>query len=172
MDQFLGEIAIFGFNFPPKGWASCNGQLLSIQQNTALFSLIGTTFGGDGITNFALPNLQGRVPIHAGRGTGLSPYVLGQVGGGEGVTLNIAQMGSHVHSATCSNTPGNVANPGAAQWAASGAGDNAFSTEGAVGTMSANCIQPAGGNQPHTNLMPYLVLNFAIALVGIFPSRN
>src|SRR4051794_21579341 len=129
-DPWLGEIALVAFNFAPQGWAFCNGQLLSIAQNTALFSLLGTTYGGDGQTTFALPNLQGRVPLHFGQGPGLSPYLLGQAIGVEGVALQTAQMPAHTHSYTpqATSAGGGAASPAGALWAASGTGDTIYQT--------------------------------------------
>jgi microcystin-dependent protein len=169
-EPFLGEIRTFGFNFAPRGWAFCNGQLLSISQNTALFSLLGTFYGGNGQTTFALPDLQGRVGIHQGQGPGLSPYELGEVSGSETVTLTSAQMPTHSHqvvanatTATSGRTAGNVpARTSGNSYAAAPDGTD----------MNAGMIGTTGGSQPHTNLQPFLVLNFCIALQGIFPSRN
>jgi microcystin-dependent protein len=172
-DPFLGEIFQAGFNFPPVGYAYCNGTLLSIAQNTALFSLLGTTFGGDGVTNFALPNLQSRVPLHFGQGPGLTPYNLGEVGGVEGVTLTINQMPSHNHPANASTTRGNAATPaGNMVWARSSGADGIYQNGGPNTPLSPQAIGFAGGNQPHENRMPYLALNFYIALQGIYPARD
>jgi microcystin-dependent protein len=166
-EPFLGEIRIFGFNFAPRGWAFCNGQILSIAQNTALFSLLGTTYGGNGQTTFALPNLQSRVPVHFGQGPGLSSYALGQQAGTESVTLLVTQLPQHNHTVGAStqsditgNPTGNVP-----------AGGASYDTT-ANAAMSSTMIGQTGGNQPHENLQPYLALNFCIALAGIFPSRN
>ena len=163
-EPFLSEIKIVAFNFPPKGWALCNGQQLPINQNQALFALLGTTYGGNGQTTFALPNLRGQVPIHMGNG-----HTLGEVAGSTSVTVNIQQMPTHTHVLQASNTLGNVnfvnGNVFAAEPGAAYAPSNPTVTgPGAVSSV--------GGSQPHNNMMPYLVLNFIIALQGIFPSRN
>ncbi len=168
-EQFIGEIRQFGFNFAPNGWAMCNGQLLPISQNTALFTLLGTTYGGDGISNFALPNLQGRVAIHQGDGSGLSPYVIGQSGGTENNTLNENQMPAHGHE---------VLGHAAAATSPKPAGHvPATTTTDSYATvpttaMNAGMIGATGGGQPFSITQPYLTLNFCIALVGIFPSRS
>jgi len=168
MEPFLGQIQLFGFGWAPTGWALCNGQLLSISQNTALFSLLGTTYGGDGRTTFGLPDLRGRAPIGQGQGPGLSNYDLGQVGGEEGVTLNINEMPSHGHGVTgssgaTSKSPAGLApgfvNGGAAYAAPDGTG------------MANNMINNTGGNQPHDNMQPYLGCCYCIAVEGIYPSR-
>ncbi|MGA9494120.1 MAG: tail fiber protein [Mycobacterium sp.] len=170
-DPFVGEIRMFGFNFAPQGWALCDGQLLSISQNEALFALLGTTYGGDGTTTFALPNLQSRVPIHQGHGVGLSTYVAGQAGGKEIVTLTAAQMPKHTHSvkasssAATSNTPEGSALAQSASHIYTAAPDTST-------VMNANMLGDAGGSAPHTNIQPYLAVNFCIALAGIFPSRS
>ena len=163
---FLGMIATYGFNFAPRGWAMCNGQILSIAQNTALFSLLGTTYGGNGQTTFALPDLRSRVPVHMGQGPGLSSYALGQTGGEETVTLTASQMPSHSHGAQASSTFTSK-NPTGRYPSGGGAyGDTADTS------LNAAEIASSGGNQPHDNLQPYLTLNTCIALQGIFPSRN
>jgi len=164
-EPFLGEIKIISWNFPPKGWTFCNGQLLPINQNQALFSILGTTYGGDGRQTFGLPNLQGRMPVHVGDG-----IVLGERGGETAHTLNISELPAHAHTPVGSSTNPATA-PGAAGnlWSAANAQpfnstfDNAMNPAG---------ILPVGGNQPHENMSPYLVLNFIIALQGIFPSQN
>jgi microcystin-dependent protein len=161
---YLSEIRIFSFGFAPKGWAFCNGQLLPINQNQALFSLLGTTYGGNGTTNFALPNLQGNMPIHEGNG-----FTLGQTGGEQNHTLTAAEMPQHTHQAIASS---NAANQGAATnnyWAN---GSQPAYASSANGQMAAAAVSSAGGSQPHLNMPPYLVLNFCIALQGIFPSQN
>ncbi|MEO6700260.1 MAG: tail fiber protein [Jatrophihabitantaceae bacterium] len=161
---FLGEIKVISFNFPPRGWAFCNGQLLPINQNQALFSILGTQYGGDGITTFALPNLQGRMPIHAGQG-----FVTGNIGGEAAHTLTTNEIPAHNHLASgqsAFSTPG--ADPTNSVWAAGTA--TAFAPSPNT-PMAAAAIGNAGGNQPHENQAPYLVLNFVIALQGIFPSR-
>jgi microcystin-dependent protein len=169
---FLGQIDIFAFNFAPQGYASCNGQLLSIAQNTALFSILGTTYGGNGTSNFALPNLQASVPIHAGQGTGLSNYIVGQAGGAPTETLTAAQLPSHNHMAMCESA-GGVASPSNANWGGGGRGKPAAYVTGAPNVnLSGSALSSAGGGEPHNNLSPYLGLMFCIALVGIFPTRN
>ena len=161
---FLSEIKIVSFNFPPKGWALCNGQLLPINQNQALFSLLGTTYGGDGRVNFALPNLQGRIPNHMGNG-----FTLGERGGETAHTLNISELPAHNHVPVGSSNTPNQASPSGNLWAAGNAQVFAPTPNSA---MNPQCILPVGGNQPHENMSPYLVLNFIIALQGIFPSQN
>jgi microcystin-dependent protein len=179
MDQYIGTILMVGFNFAPTGWALCNGQLLPISQNAALFSLLGTYYGGDGVSNFALPNLQGRVPIHQGQGAGLSPYVIGQSGGVENVTLLAAQVAAHNHLININNTPGASADPTNNIQAEAASGDprnptlmSQFTNAASTGTMAANAVSMAGGNQPHTNIQPYLTINFIIALTGLYPPRS
>jgi microcystin-dependent protein len=161
---FLSEIKIVSFNFAPKGWALCNGQLVPINQNQALFSLLGTTYGGNGQTTFALPNLQGRIPTHMGNG-----FTLGQAGGETAHTLNISEMAPHNHIPTGSST-NPAGSPGAAGnlWGVDPGQYNANSDS----AMNPACISNTGGNQPHDNMSPYLVLNFIIALQGMFPSQN
>lgn len=173
MDPFIGEIRIVGFNFAPNGWALCNGQLLPISQNTALFSILGTTYGGNGTTNFALPNLQGSAPLHAGQGNGLSPRVLGETGGEETVTVLQSQMPGHTHALNGSNAAGSQG-PANGVWAKPDQrGISAYnSSPGTSPAMSATALSPSGSGQPHNNLMPYLVMNFVIALTGIFPPRS
>jgi microcystin-dependent protein len=169
-DPFVAEIRIFPFNFAPKGWAWCNGQLLPISQNTALFSLLGTTYGGDGKSNFALPNLQGSAPIHAGQGPGLSLYDLGQSGGTETVTLLQSEMPSHPHAMADSKSDGTDTSP-AGELFAKGIGIGMYAAPGAITQLDPSAIAPAGGSLPHNNMMPYLTLNFNIALQGVFPPR-
>jgi len=180
-DQFVAEIRIFPFNFAPVGWAMCNGQLLPISQNTALFSLIGTFYGGDGKSTFGLPNLQGSVPIDQGQGAGLTDRAIGESGGESAITLLQSEMPSHAHTLQATTTPGNTATAAGSQLALATAGGgksggayvaNFYSSNIASPTaMSPNAIGFAGGNQPHNNMMPYLGLNFCIAMQGIFPSR-
>lgn len=170
---FIGEIRMTGFNFAPAGWALCNGQIMSIAQNAALFSLLGTQFGGDGVSNFALPNLQSRVPIHQGQGTGLSAYFMGQLAGVETVTLTQNQMPIHHHLVNVVTSGGNTASPSNAFPAAESTGTSLnYSSTNPDAEMSPAAITDAGGNQPFTNIQPYLCVNFIIALTGIFPSRN
>ncbi len=163
-EPFLAEIRLMSFNFPPKGWAFCNGQLLPINQNQALFSLLGTTYGGDGRTTFALPNLQGRVPIHFGNG-----FTLGQQGGEQAHTLSIGELPTHVHTANATTANGAVAVPGGAVL---GAFNNAYGPPTGLTSLDPGTIVNSGGSQPHQNMQPYLTLNFCIALQGIFPSQN
>ena len=192
---FIGMIIQVGFTCPPRGWAFCNGQLISIAQNTALFSLIGTTYGGNGQTTFALPNLQGRVPIHPGQGAGLSPYVLGQTGGEENHTLITTEMPAHTHTATFNGSTSTLSastTKATLQTAVAGAvlgksTDSAgtavpliYSPAGTATPVALGGLNVAGtvtnantgGSQPHNNLQPYLAINFCIALQGIFPSRS
>lgn len=168
-EPFLGEIRNFGFAFAPRGWAQCQGQVLQISQNSALFSLLGTTYGGNGQTSFALPDLRGRATISAGQGPGLSPRTQGEVSGEEQVTLTAQQVAPHTHAVTASSSATNKS-PGdsvpAYTAAAAGYGS------GADLTMSSQMIKPNGGGQPHNNMPPYLVTNWCIALEGIFPSRS
>lgn len=171
-EPYLAEIYIGGMNFAPRGYAACQGQLLSIAQNTALFSLLGTTFGGNGQTTFALPDLRGRVPMGDGQGPGLSAHTLGEVGGVETVTLIATEIPAHSHSLNAVTEAGNTSVPTGAYLANTGALDKEYRPTGTPAVMNAAAIGNAGGNQPHNNLQPYLVLNFYIALVGIFPSRN
>lgn len=168
-DPFVAEIRMFPFNFAPTGWAWCDGQLLPISQNTALFSLLGTTYGGNGVTTFALPDLRGRTPIHAGQGAGLTVRPLGAQLGTENVTLAVSQLPAHGHALAASDAVADRSDPSGAvpARAASPVWRTGAATPAAIGTQSL----PAGGNQPHPNLMPFLTLQFAIALQGIFPSR-
>ncbi|MGA8818829.1 MAG: tail fiber protein [Xanthobacteraceae bacterium] len=178
-EPFLGEIKIISWNFPPKGWAFCNGQLLPINQNQALFSILGTTYGGDGLQTFGLPNLQGRMPVHVGNG-----IVLGQLAGETAHTLNIGEIPTHTHflaadpAAASSDTPDPAGGKALAQSSGSGGSPpapfaaNIYSSAGANSNLNPACVSFTGGNQPHDNMSPYLVLNFIVALQGIFPSRN
>lgn len=172
MDPFLGEIRIFTGNFPPKGWAFCNGQLMSISQNTALFSLLGTFYGGDGKSTFALPNLQGSVPLGQGQGPGLTDRVLGETGGAATVTLLTTEMPAHTHTVNAVAEPGDGTSPSNDLWAASVLRDRQYATGSPTATMSPTAINVAGGSQPHNNMQPYLGLNFIIALQGVFPQRG
>jgi microcystin-dependent protein len=169
-DQFVAEIRIFPFNFAPTGWAFCDGQLLPISQNTALFSLLGTTYGGNGKSNFALPNMQGNVPLHPGQGPGLSLYDLGQTGGSETVTLLESEIPSHAHQLRANPALGDTPVP-TNNTMARFTGAYQSTLTGLV-TMAPEGLPPAGGDQPHNNLMPYLTLSFCIALQGIFPPRG
>lgn len=168
MEPFIGEILIFGFNFAPRGWARCEGQLLAIASNTALFSLLGTTYGGDGRTSFGLPDLRSRAAIGMGQGPGLSNYRWGQSGGAESHTLTVGQMPSHSHTARASNEEAEETNAQNNVFA----GGLHFTGETADVNMSASAITPAGGNQSFGIRNPYLALNYCIALVGIYPSRS
>lgn len=173
MDPFVGEIKMFAGNFAPMGYAFCNGQLLPISQNTALFALLGTTYGGDGRTTFALPNLQGRAAMHPGAGPGLTARNLGEAGGDQALTLLSAQMPAHAHAAGCSSGGAGVKVAGGNIWANTGrSGDMVYSTNAPQTRMSPQALQPAGGSQPHNNVQPSLGLNFIIALQGVFPSRS
>lgn len=172
---FIAEIRLFGGNFAPRGWAFCQGQILSISQNTALFALIGTIYGGNGTTNFALPNLQNRIVIGSGNGPGLTPRQLGEFGGVATVTLLASQMPQHMHSAMASTAAGTQTDPTGAVWAASVGGRTPpplYATTAPNTPMSPAAIGVTGGGQPHNNLQPVLGLNYIIALQGIFPSRN
>ncbi len=171
-EPFLAEIRIFAGNFAPRGWAFCNGQLLPIAQNTALFSLIGTTYGGDGRTTTALPNLKGRAPMHPGRGPGLTARRLGQRGGVETVTVTEAQMPNHNHTAQGSNETANERNPGNHTVARAGGRGAGFFTSSNANLVTLREQQDTGGSLAHNNLQPFLVLNFIIALVGAYPSRS
>jgi microcystin-dependent protein len=170
-NPFLAEIRIFPFNFAPKGWAFCNGQIMSISQNTALFSLLGTTYGGDGKSNFALPNLQGNAPMHPGQGPGLSLHDLGETGGSDTVTLLQSQMPSHLHAVTASQADATDRLP-TGNLPAGGLGIGQYAAPGTVTNLSTKATTAAGGGLAHNNLMPYLTLNFCIALQGVFPARN
>lgn len=167
-DPFVAEIRMFGFNFAPTGWAQCNGQLLPISQNTALFSLLGTFYGGDGKSTFALPDLQGSVPLHQGQGQGLSQYFLGQQGGTESVTLIDSEIPVHTHSFSASEELVNENNVTANFF---GAGETRYAAPANIVQMAPQALSPAGGSLPHNNMMNYLVVNFCIALQGIFPPR-
>ena len=166
-NPFLAEIRIFGFNFPPRGWAFCAGQLLSIQQNTALFSLLGTQYGGNGTTNFGLPRLQSRVPMHQGNG-----FFLGQTGGEEAHTLSVDEIPSHSHFVNASGVLGNSNSPAGNFLAASSRFVLYSATLSNPTALQPATVGSAGGGQPHINLQPYLALNFCIALQGIFPSQT
>ncbi|MEM7054292.1 MAG: tail fiber protein [Pseudomonadota bacterium] len=172
-EPFVAEIRIFAGNFAPRGWAFCDGQLLPIAQNTALFSLIGTTYGGDGRSTTALPDLQGRVPMHPGRGPGLTSRRLGQRGGVETVSLSEAQMPNHTHSMTAETEAGESLNPSNNSLARSG---GAFSyqqnTTSNLVSLDSRALPNTGGSQPHNNLQPFIAMNFIIALVGLYPSRG
>lgn len=173
-EPFLAEIRIFAGSFAPTGWALCNGQLLAISQNTALFSLLGTTYGGDGKVTFALPNLAGAAPLQPGQGPGLSERFLGEMGGSSTVTLTQGEMPAHTHAPTAVNAVGDSGSPKEAVWAEVRIGRdpvNLYSTDPGNVSMSPLAIEPAGGGLPHNNMSPYLALNFIIALDGIYPPR-
>lgn len=173
MDPFVAEIRIFPFNFAPRGWAWCDGQLLPLSQNTALFSLLGTTYGGNGKSNFALPDLQGRAPMHPGQGPGLSLHDLGETGGSETVSLLESEIPSHSHTMRCSADPSNVQLPTPQCTLARSAGGSAYNpTATGLQPMADVILAPAGGDQPHNNLQPYLTFYFCIALQGVFPPRT
>jgi microcystin-dependent protein len=171
-DPFVAEIRIFPFNFAPKGWAWCDGQLMPLSQNTALFSLLGTTYGGNGKSNFALPDLQGRAPMHPGQGPGLSLHDLGETGGSETVTLLESEIPAHSHAWRTRNDVGEDRIPGPTEAIARSTGGLLFAAPGAVVSMAPEALPPAGGDQPHNNLMPFLTFYFCIALQGVFPPRT
>lgn len=171
----IGEIKMFAGNFAPKGWALCNGQILAIAQNTALFSILGTTYGGNGTSTFALPDLRSRVPIHAGQGAGLSNYVLGEMTGLESVTLLINELPAHTHTVNAVASGGNQASPAGGSLAIESTGtslDYANSNTTPTSPMNAAMIGPTGSSLPHNNIQPVLCVNYIIALLGVFPSRN
>jgi microcystin-dependent protein len=175
-DPFVAEIRIFPFNFAPRGWAFCDGQLLPISQNTALFSLLGTTYGGDGKTTFALPNLQGSAPMHPGQGPGLSLHDLGETGGSETVTLLESEIPAHSHSRNASNAAADEEGQKQPNAAVPGQQQNTNQIYGSLANnlvqMAPESLAPAGSDQPHNNLQPYLTLNFCIAMQGVFPPRS
>lgn len=173
MDPFVAEIRIFPFNFAPRGWAWCDGQLLPLSQNTALFSLLGTTYGGNGKSNFALPDLQGRAPMHPGQGPGLSLHDLGETGGSDTVSLLESEMPSHSHAMRYHGVDlGELNAPAANRSFALSANASAYTAAAALTAMSPNMLAPAGGDQPHNNLQPYLTFYFCIAMQGVFPPRT
>lgn len=164
---FVGEIRMFGGNFAPAGWALCSGQLLAISENDTLFNLIGTTYGGDGQSTFALPNLQSRIPLHQGSG-----FVLGETGGTESVTLTTQQIPSHNHVPQCQTSNSGLQGPGNGLWAAiPAATQQIYANTAPAAAMNAQAVGPTGGSQPHDNMIPYLVVNFIISLFGIFPTQ-
>lgn len=178
MDQmFMSAIAIFGYDWAPKNWASCNGQLLAIAQNSALFSLLGTTFGGNGTTTFALPDLRGRAPVGMGQGPGLSNIVLGQAGGTPSVTLISTQLPTHNHSVLVNNSKATLSAPANNEYLAEATDLNSdaskvYSSLAPNVVLNPVTVANAGGSQPHENMQPYIVVNYCMALYGIFPSRN
>jgi microcystin-dependent protein len=173
-DPFVAEIRIFPFNFAPKGWAFCDGQILPLSQNTALFSLLGTNYGGDGKSNFALPNLQGSAPMFWGQGPGLSLHDLGETGGSDTVSLLESEIPSHSHGLQASTEDANHNEPAPAHWLGHSVDGLAYQSDTTTHrvSLSGNSLAPAGGDQPHNNLMPYLTLNFCIALQGVYPPRT
>jgi microcystin-dependent protein len=172
-DPFVAEIRIFPFNFAPKGWAFCDGQLLPLSQNTALFSLLGTTYGGDGKSNFALPDMQGNAPMHPGQGPGLSLHDLGETGGSETVSLLESEIPAHSHAQMAASVSATKSDPTGNSFARVSGATPFLPPAGApLAQMSDNVIAPAGGDQPHNNMQPYLTLSFCIALQGVFPPRT
>jgi microcystin-dependent protein len=174
MQPFVGQVIAVGFNFPPVGWALCNGQLLSISDYAALFNLIGTTYGGNGQTNFAVPNLCGRSPLGQGTGPGLPTAVLGQAAGTETVTLTSTQIAAHTHPALASGNPGTTATPGVSTVLAnqSTADIKIYGTVTSLVALAPGAISPAGGNLPHENRQPFNTVNYIISLFGIYPSQS
>jgi microcystin-dependent protein len=169
---FIGEIRSVGFNFAPQGWAFCAGQIMPISQNSALFALIGTIYGGDGQSTFGLPNLRGRVPVGTGNDGFGNTYAIGQTGGADEVTMTVGQLPAHNHMANCTDNAGTQAGPAGSIWATDGSGATAEYDSPTGQAMNAAAIQPAGGSTPHENRQPLLAINFVIALVGIFPTQN
>ena len=170
-NPFIGEIRMFGGTFAPAGWAFCSGQLMPISENDALFNLIGTTYGGDGQETFALPDLQGRIPLHAGTGASGTTYQLGEKSGTESVTLTTSQIPGHNHPMTCKNAAGNNQSPNLNVTAGAQTGVNIFSTFNPLQTMDPNAVSIVGGSQPHENMVPVLVVSFILSLFGIFPHQ-
>ena len=172
MSPFVAEIRIFGFNFPPTGWAQCNGQLMPLSQNTALFSLLGTMYGGDGKSTFALPNLKDLGAMHVGQGSGLSNHGWGEQGGSEFVTLLESEIPAHSHSVLASGSNSTTGIPAPDSVLARAVGANAYQNgTGSLATAAPQALAPAGGSLPHNNLMPYCVMNYCIAMQGVFPQR-
>lgn len=171
-EPFIGEIKMFAGNFAPRGWAMCDGQLLAVSQNDALFSLLGTIYGGDGRTTFALPDMRGRIPVHAGTGPGLTPRRLGEKSGSESHMLVPDQIPDHTHNIKVLNKPGDSGNPENRIWAASSGTPMAYARENPDTALAADAISNTGGNQAHNNMMPHLCIYFIIALFGIYPSRH
>lgn len=170
-DPFIAEIRIFPFNFAPSGWAWCDGQTMPISQNTALFSLLGTTYGGDGKTTYRLPDLQGRAPMHPGQGAGLSLHDLGETGGSETVTLLESEIPAHTHQLRASSDPADTAVPGPDRVVGESDGGRLYQAVSDA-TLASETLAPTGGDQPHNNLQPYLTAYFAISLRGVFPARG
>jgi microcystin-dependent protein len=173
VDPFVAEIRIVPFNFPPKGWAFCDGQLLPLSQNTALFALLGTVYGGDGKSTFALPNLQGATALQPGQGSGLSQRFLGEIGGSESVTLLVSEMPAHTHALQAQTNPATTTLPAADTSLARSGGGSLYKAApvGTTTNMAFQALPPAGGSLPHNNLQPYLTLNYIIAMQGVFPPR-
>jgi microcystin-dependent protein len=171
-NPFVAEIRIFATNFAPTGWATCDGQILPVSQNTALFSLLGTFYGGNGASTFALPDLQGRAPMHPGQGPGLSDHSLGEPGGSEAVTLSYDEMPVHVHAMQGTAGIANQNNPTDRLLGRPFGGGSIYKAPGALVPLAVEAVATAGGSQPHNNMMPYLTLTFCIALQGVFPSRS
>lgn len=172
-DPFVAEIRIFPFNFAPRGWAWCDGQLLPLSQNTALFSLLGTTYGGNGKSNFALPDLQGRAPMQPGQGPGLSLHDLGETGGSDTVTLLESEIPSHSHTLRAVNDDADLQVPNASASLAKSVNANMYNPSATgLQTLAFQTLAPAGGDQPHNNMQPYLTFYFCIALQGVFPPRT
>ncbi|MGA7415611.1 MAG: tail fiber protein [Bryobacteraceae bacterium] len=171
-EAFLGSLLLVPYNFAPNGWALCNGQIMSISQNAALFSLLGTTYGGDGVSTFALPDLRGRVPKSAGQAPGLANYVLGQTGGTENATLLASNMPAHNHHVNTVSSPGSSSHPPNQLLASSTGGSMYAAASAADSTLASNAISTSGGSLPFSILSPYLTLNWIIALTGIYPSRG
>lgn len=171
-EPFVGEIRMFAGNFAPRGWAFCDGQLLAVSQNDALFSLFGTIYGGDGRTTFGLPDLRGRIPVHAGSGPGLSPKRLGAKYGAEAVTLTVNQMPSHTHEPMQASTSAGVSNSASGNLPANSPSVDLWIEDSQAANLSAQAVSQVGGSRSHTNLMPFLCVHFIVALVGIYPSRH
>jgi microcystin-dependent protein len=169
---YIGEIRLFAGNFAPAGWAFCNGQLIPISENDALFVVLGTTYGGDGQETFALPDLRGRLPIHQGTGPGLSSRILGEAAGVESVTLTVNQIPAHNHALLCTTDNAATAAPqNQVMAAAPDANTNPYNTDAPLTTLASTALSPVGGSQPHTNVQPFLCINYIISLFGIFPSQ-
>jgi len=171
MDPFIGEIRIFAGNFPPRGWAFCDGSLLQIKLNTALFAVLGTTYGGDGKNTFALPDLRGKAALHFGAGQGLTPRYLGKAGGTANVRLTVEQMPNHTHVPNCQSAAAQD-DPTNAIWATTGRSNSSVYADAPDAAMSSQALFPTGGSQPHYNMQPYLGVYFIIAITGIFPPRS
>jgi len=171
MDAFVAEIRILPYNFAPMGWAWCDGRLMPISQNTALFSLLGTTYGGDGVSTFALPDLRGRAPMHPGQGPDLSPHNLGERGGSETVALSESEVAAHTHALAASISDGDLTIPAPQRVLAKSAGQNLYASAAGLTAMAPGALSSTGGGAPHNNLQPYLTVNFCISLEGEFPTR-